>query len=1193
MRIKEIELDNFKSFGEKTAIPILGGFTAISGPNGSGKSNVVDSLMFALGLTTTRNMRAEKLTDLLNNITGKKECAVKVTFINDDHEQSASNIDSGNNQNTGEEKEIIVERRIRLKKDGYDSKYFLNNNPATLREVHDRLGRYNITPKGYNVVMQGDVASIISMNPIDRRKIIDEIAGIAEFDRKIELAGKELEVVLERIEGQETILKELNERLDKLRQQREQALKYQELKQRRIELERQFLAIRIKQVRNEKILTEKDLEENKNKKVKLQIEQTEINEQMSQAQQELNRLSKEIEELGGERQDQLIQRHEDIHKLITREDSALEYLQKQIDDELIEQTNIDKEIKELRKTLKSIDFKASEYAQEIVSIKANITAEEARYENLQQQILSKSKNSNISTQSVIAMQDKVSEFKYKKSELEQEKARLDEKINSINENLIKHKDAAEKASQDIQKLQLSYDTAGGVGLKEEVNFHSRNIQALKEESRETKEEIKNQEIKLRKVSSELDKLEGQEQAANAAGFGKAVEMVLNIDGVHGTLAQLGKVNGEYQVAVETAAGARSRSVVVDDDYVGQECIDFLREKKAGRATFLPLNKLRAYKEYPLPKEAGVIDWAINLIEFDEEYRDAFGYAFADTLVVKNIEVARKLIGRYRMVTVQGDMVERSGAITGGAAIKSNIHFGADIEREKTRLQEQKQELTNFIGQLQSELENLEVQMEESRIKLDKIKEDLNEKQAKSGISEAQLQNLQLTYQQEKHEITNCAQKIEAISNEREGFRIRIDRIDEQIDREEAHLQGLAAEMKDSKLEAVIQESREIEVETKRYQTMLNNVINESKSLEVEKNFNSQTIDKLNNKLEMSTKEVDALETKKPIHLERINQLKQELNVVDQELEQLKALLSSHQVQRDEISSSLIQLGQRKGEINSSIESTAIIIIESKKKLITINEHLEQLLVELKEHPELEEIDMPEEDINKLQAELTKIEKQMRSMEPINMHAIHEYDEVAERKTEIEKKQETLNEERQMLLDKTASYKNEKKDCFLTNFNKIDEYFRETFADLSFGQGELVLEDPEEVFNGGLIIKAQPRGKKMQRLEAMSGGEKSLTALSFLFALQQCNPAPFYAFDEVDSALDGVNVDRLAHKIRRNSHPDNKRSTQFLVVTHRRPMLEQSDRAIGVSVSTKGFSKVIGVQTIQTEDHAEDLALTAA
>lgn len=1174
MRIKEIELDNFKSFGEKTTIPILDGFTAVSGPNGSGKSNVIDSLMFALGLTSTRTMRAEKLTDLINNITGRPECAVKVTFINDETNE-----------------EVSVLRKIRVKKDGYDSKYFLNENPSTLRDIHDRLGRYNISPKGYNVVMQGDVASIISMNPVDRRKIIDEIAGVADFDRKIELAGNELQIVLERIEQQGTILKELQDRLEQLREQREQALRYQELKAKRIELERQFLAVRIRQVRNDKQKTETELDELRTLKNNLQTEQTEVNEKMSGAQQELNRLSKEIEELGAGKDKELHARKEEKKEQIAREESALEYLQKQIEDELSEQENIKNEIRELRKSLKNIEFKSQEYTQEIDSIKKNITEEEARYEALQQQIISRSKNSNLSTQTVIESQDRVSELKAQKAKLDQEKARLDEKINMLTAEMDKHREEAESISNKIQELQMNFDTVGGIDLKEEINFTSRNIQALKEEARDTKNEINNQESKLNKVVSELAKLEGQEQAASAAGFGKAVEMVLGINGVHGTLAQLGKVEGEYQMAVETAAGARLRAVVVDDDYVAQEAIEFLREKKAGRATFLPLNKMRESKSYPLPKESGVIDWAINLVQFDEEYRDAFSYAFADTLVVKNLEVSRKLIGRYRMVTVQGDLVERSGAMTGGAAVKSNIHFGADTDREKVRLEEQQKELESFIKQLKEEYSQLETQLEESQSKLERLRDKLSTMQAKSGISEAQLQGLQERYQKEKDALSLCAQQIDSVSSEKEKFDTKITALDHKINAEESSLQELAGEMKDSKLEAIIQESREIEVEVKRYQTMLNNVINESKTLEVEKNFNTQNIDKLETKITNSQEEVTQLQNRKPQHDERIANHNEELKIIEIEIEELRTLLHEHQVKRDEISESLIRLGQRKGEISSTIESTAIKIVEGKKRLITINDHLMQLLEELKEHPELEELELPEEDISKLQAELSKIERQMRSMEPINMHAIHEYDEVNVRREEIVSRQETLEAERQMLLDKINSYKNEKKSAFLENFSKIDEYFREIFADLSFGQGELILEDPVEIFAGGLIIKAQPRGKKMQRLEAMSGGEKSLTALSFLFALQQCNPAPFYAFDEVDSALDGVNVDRLAHKIRRNSHDTvRQKTTQFLVVTHRRPMLEQSDRAIGVSVNRKGFSQVIGVQNI---DHSEEGELVTA
>lgn len=1178
MRIKEIELDNFKSFGEKTTIPMLDGFTTVSGPNGSGKSNVVDSLMFALGLTTTRNMRAEKLTDLINNISGRPECSVQVTFIN-----------NGKGNENANDEEVIIKRKIRLKRDGYDSKYFLNGETATLRDIHEKLGRYNISPKGYNVVMQGDVASIISMNPIDRRKIIDEIAGVAEFDRKIELADIELNTVLERIEGQVTILKELEDRLSKLQHQREQALKYQELKVRRIELERKFLAVRIRQVRLEKESTEKEIDELKDEKIKLQEEQAQINEQMTQAQQELNTLAKEIEELGETRQNALQEKKDEKRQILSKEESALEYIDKQIADENEENENRDKEIKELKKTLKNIDFKAEEFTQEINSIRVSITEERSRYEELQAQMLAKSKNSNISTQSVIESQDKVAALKAKKAEIDQEKARIEEKASLIQAQMEEHKKAAEHALEKIENLRLKNDSIGGAEIKQEIAFISKNIQAVKEEHRDTKEEIKTQEAKLKKIETEIANLEGQEQAANAAGFGRAVESVLKIDGVHGTLAQLATVEGEYQLAVETAAGARLRAVVVDDDYVAQECIDFLRKQKAGRATFLPLNKMRESRAYPLPNEAGVIDWAINLVSFEDKHKDAFSYAFADTLVVKNLEASRRLIGRYRMVTVQGDLVERSGAMTGGAALKSNIHFGADSEKQKERFLEQKAETEKFIKQLTDEYESLENQMEESRIKLEDLKEQLGELQAKSGISETQLLNFQQQYEKEKEEITKAATELEKLGGAKEKVLERIAVIDVQIDKEDAGLQALAAEMKDSKLESIIEESRGIEVEVKRYESMLNNLINESKSLEVEKNFSNQNIDKISIQIEESKKEIIALEEKKPLHQEKIIELRNEIEAIDKEIEVLKEKLHAHQAKRDEISGSLINLGQRKGEITGLVEGIAMKIVENKKRLISLNEHLSQLLEELKEHPELEEIELADEDIHALQTELNKIEKQMRAMEPINMHAIEEYDQVAERKKEIEEKQETLNQERSMLLGKIDSYKNEKKDAFLTNFNLIDNYFREIFADLSFGQGELILEDPQEVFSGGLVIKAQPRGKKMQRLEAMSGGEKSLTALSFLFALQQCNPAPFYAFDEVDSALDGVNVDRLAHKIRRNAN-----STQFIVVSHRRPMLEQSDRAIGVSVAKTGFSKVIGVRNILGEEEgSEEFNLVAA
>jgi chromosome segregation protein len=1165
MRIKEIELDNFKSFGETTGIALESGFTTVTGPNGSGKSNVVDSLMFALGLASTRNMRAERLTDLLNNLTGRQECGVKVIFINDETKE-----------------EIEVQRKIRIKKDSsYDSKYYLNGEHSTLTEIHERLAKHNISPRGFNVVMQGDVASIISMNTVDRRKIIDEIAGVADFDRKIELADKELSIVLERIESQELILVELKNRLEQLAGDREKAIKYAELKKKLIELEKQFLAVRIKQLKTEETNTETELENLKTLKINLQVESNTINEDMAGFQAELNRLSLEIEELGEGRQRQLGALREEKKELLAREESALGYLNKQIEDQLAQQEKWQKEIKNGKKILKDIDFKSAEFTEELKSIKQNITEEESRYGELQEKIRKKSESSNLSTQTVINTQEKVAKLKEDKAQIEQEKARLEEKKSALEENLDKHRKEAERVSLRLSELKLKSGANLDMdALKEQLNFQVKTLNSLKDEQKETQTEITNQQSKLRRIETDLSKMEGEEQAANAAGFGHAVETVLGIDGVRGTLAQLGTVESEYQLAVETAAGARLRAVVVDDDYVAQECISFLREKNAGRATFLPLNKLREAREQALPNDKGVVDWAINLVSFDSEYNPAFAYAFADTLVVKNIEVARRMIGRYRMVTPQGDLIERSGAMTGGAAIKSNIHFGADSGKQKFRLIEQKEEAEKFIKQLQEEYLSLEKQIEEIRHKIDDFKTRLSKKEAETGVSGAQIESLEEIYAKEKEELGKNSVAIQDLEEKIESLNAKVFKQERQIQEEEQGLQGLAAEMKDSGLEALIKESQEIEVEIKRYTTMMNNLISESKGLEVERNFNNQSLDKLEAQIQESEKETAELRETVPRHQERISSVNSEINNINEEIARIRESLGNMQNERNQLSEKLLALGQRKGFVISQIESTAIKIVENKKKLTSVQEHLGQLLEEMKEHPELSEIDLPEEDLSKLQAELNRLEKQMRSMEPINMRAVEEYEEVSKRQEEIIEKQKSLAEERQMLIDKILSYRTDKKESFLKNFNEVNSYFQEIFADLSFGQGQLILEDPDEIFNGGLIIKAQPRGKKMQRLEAMSGGEKSLTALSFLFALQQCTPAPFYAFDEVDSALDGVNVDRLAHKIRRNSM-----STQFIVVSHRRPMIEQSDRAIGVSVNKHGFSKVIGVHNIE---HTEEL-----
>jgi chromosome segregation protein len=1169
MRIKEIELDNFKSFGEKTVLPILDGFTTVSGPNGSGKSNVIDSLMFALGLTTTRNMRAEKLSDLLNNISGKKECSVRVTF-----KDEISGV------------EIIIQRRIRVKGDTYDSKYSLNDSPATLTQIHDKLADFNISPKGFNVVMQGDVASIISMSPVDRRKIIDEIAGVAEFDRKIEMSAKELAIVYERIESQEIILTELKSRLEQLRKDRDQAVKYAELKKQRADLERKFLGIRKKQVEKQyldslSLVNDLDLQ-----KVSLRDENIEVNLKIQNNQEDLETLNQEIERLGEGKQRELGAKKEQLQSTLTREESTLEFLEKQINDYETETKNITREIKSLKDKIKDFTFKAEEFKSEKQNIETNIKTEQENYERIQNEIRSISLNNDVSNKSLAEVQNKISEIKEEKSKLDQEKARLEEQKKSHTERIEFHKEEAAKALNEIQNIESSQIGSSNLNLdalKEQIAFQSRNIQALKDEQRDTQEEIYKQQDKLKKIEKQLNQIEGQELAANAAGYGKAVEAVLNIDGVHGTLAQLGVVEDEYKMALETSAGARLRSVVVDDDYVGQDCINFLRQNNLGRATFLPLNKLSAAQDLPTPTMPGIINWAINLVSFKDEYKDAFAYAFSNTLVVKNIEIARKLIGRYRMVTLDGDIVERSGAMSGGSALKSSVHFGANSAHEKQKLENSRIDLQNFITQLGQEHKDLEKQIEEARLKVESLRADFSEKSASSNINSVQLENNKNRYEKEKASLTKFATELNEIE-------LKIETIDKSISTEETKIELLNKSMeeiadvlKDTGLGALMEESREIEVEIKRYQTMLSNLINEENRLEIEQKYNEENILKSSLRLETANSELEKLKTEVPLHQANKEKLFKEISTIQSEIDSIKLSIADLSEKRKVFSDELLRLTQRKGEITSLIESTAIKLVESRKKSTDIKLHLEQLEAEWQAQMDSQtEENIPEElseeDLQNLQKQLNKIERDMTAMEPINMRAIEEYEEVKSRETEIENKQQSLAEERTMLINKADSYNEQKLTAFKANFEEINGYFMDIFANLSFGQGQLILEDPEDIFKGGLIIKAQPRGKKMQRLEAMSGGEKSLTALSFLFALQQCNPAPFYAFDEVDSALDGVNVDRLAEKIQSNA-----KDTQFLVVSHRRPMLEKSDRAIGVSLNKKGFSTVIGMQNIQKEE----------
>lgn len=1171
LRLKEIEIDNFKSFGKKTVVPFLPGFTTISGPNGSGKSNIIDSVLFALGLSTSRTMRAERLPDLINNLTLRNEAQVTIKFTDD----SETNFE--------------VTRKIRVKENGYTSTYYMDGKSCTLTEVHDRLLKFNISPHGYNVVMQGDVTSVVSMSLIDRRKIIDELAGIADFDRKIELAQIELQKVHEATEKENIILVELDERLKQLEGERNEALKYAKLKKELREIEKHCLSARINKLGNEiNSLKEENTSLRQNRTDSI-IKLGKLNDEIEKDKQVIIDIDNETQKISDETQKQLFEKLEGTKIEISRCQSGIDFLNKQIKDHSDNIQNLENEIKAIDKKISDLEKKKEKNKKEQGSLEDAIYKLNQDYLKIQEKLKSKGQNQNISTSKILDIQKKINNLKADKEELITTHTRLEEKTIHLQKDLEDTKQLAEKSLSELKELTQSneYKNSKLSTLQQKHAALQRHISRLKAEEIETKEELNERNKKLAKLERELDKLEVHKQVAKeTTGLGSAVETVLNsnVKGIHGTLSQLAYVEEKYKIAIEVASGARLKSIVVDNDKIAADCIELLKSTNSGRATFLPLNKLKPAPSLLPLTQKGAIGWAMDLVKFDNKYRDAFYFALQDTLIMDNLDNARKNIGKNRMVTLDGALLEKSGAITGGSHISPQVSFGQTSEVEQERLLREIKTLQDYVKDLEKNLTELDKQIEDAKNEFDNLKTEITKEETNNSTLIEAIRKLTKDSEGSKQKVTSLAANIETSSEELKKTEQKIQEKEKEITNLEVELQHIASTVKDTSLEALVTEGQSIETKTKELEGQLQEVITEIKSFSLEADFNQKAKEQHSEKITNSNKEIERINKELPDHHSKLNSLKEESQKLEEESKGAAKRLSELNTRRNEISNNLITKGEQKGELQQQIDQLAKDITSIELKLRELEPDLGDLKAKLQEQIQNEDYKPPENiDLEKLTKQIESIEKRMRSLEPVNMRAIDEYDNVTSRQKEIKEKLNSLHEEREAIIQKISSYGDQKKTTFFETFEGVNKYFQEIFHELSYGHGELVLENNEDPFSGGLIIRARPRDKKMQRLEAMSGGEKSLTALSFMFALQRYLPAPFYAFDEVDMFLDSFNAERLAQMIKKQSQ-----DAQFIVVSLRRHMLEKSDQAIGVTLRLDGFSQLIGMQQIKKKEEEMEL-----
>lgn len=1143
MHITELEIDNFKSFLKKTKIPFFEGFTVISGPNGSGKSNIIDSILFVLALSSSRTLRAEKLTDLINLNSAKPTAEVSLSFSDG----------------------TKIRRRIKKTGSGYYSYNYLNEKLCKQSEVTEFLSKFGIKPHGYNVVMQGDITRIIEMSDFERRKIIDEIAGVSEFDAKKDQAIRELEVVRERIEREEILLAELGERLTTLSREREQALLYRKweeqlrmfencraaafLHSKEKELSTVLQAEKEQEILLERAGSDRSLEENERSYLLADLED----------------LTRQINQKSGSEYLKLIADLEEAKGSIRLAEQTILRLKKEKEGNLEGMNRVFLDIKraegritECSQTIRELTIDRTNLAMEAAAAKGQIAKLEAAIQNQSRDVEGARDELFSLMQSIEAKKGDRSTILHQKDLLLEkrrmrtsERERLEERIRALDT------ETTSREGQNLQEReQINALLSDKSGIERQISSSEASLFAKRASLERTRDE-------LRTIEQEAVRLEAQQQARGEPAS-RALEAVLAMDGVYGTIAQLGKAPPEYTTALNVAAGAKLHYVVVEDDGVATSAIRYLKDQKLGRLTFLPLSKL---KPGPIPEAGGkgIIGPAVRMLEFKPQFEPAFRVVFGGTMVVESLEVGRRLLGKYRMVTPEGELLEKSGAMTGGSFKKAVRGFGAAVEDEIGRLRQHAEGLKSDMGDLESAITHGSTEVEALRGKRAQIEQELQ----RLTITSEELLKQSDGYLQERERV---AADLQEIIEEVKGGTADLAALEASLDTTTGEITQLTRRMEQLKKRLDDTDIPALTDQFEKKRREFDDIERRLRNKESDINDLSRERQHFGSRVEELTSEAD--------RITRANQqIDSDTAAAKEQIEAGKEVIKGIEERQKEFSGELEQLRARHGQVSDAIR-------ESEKRILEFDLASERIRVQrdalvARKAALSSEIDQLRAEVGGTTTDLTLGEIEdgiseasaaMRKIGAVNMLAIEEYDRVEQRVVERREKKEILSRERSTLLERIERFETMKYEAFMDAFKAIDANFRDIFARLTSGSGRLILENEEDPFSGGLSFAVQPRDKPVHLLSALSGGEKSLTTLAFIFSIQQHIPAPFYAFDEVDMSLDGANVERISAMIRELSP-----TSQFITVSLRKPMIEGADRILGVTLLPDKSSFVTGVR----------------
>lgn len=1159
-KVNRIEMKGFKSFANKTEILFGERFNCVLGPNGSGKSNILDALCFVLGKSSAKGMRVEKSANLIYN-GGKLKDPAKEGMV-------AIYFDNAKKVFPEPTPDVKISRII---KTSGQSVYKINDKVRTRQQVLDLLSMARIDPDGHNIILQGDIIHLIEMSQNDRRGIVEEIAGISVYEDKKDKALKELQRVEEKMNEAEIILTERKTYLHELKRERDQALKFKDLDDKIKRNKATLVHLNGKKKKDELKKREKDVSERDDLMKKIDGEMEKIRKEIVENKKKIEEINQEVERKGEKEQVAL---HKDVE--ILKVEIAVG--SQRIDTLKSERIKIEERKAELEKNLKDLEEKVKARTGLTDDAKKHLRMREDTVKDFERKIDEFRKKNQLSD--AVDIDKKIEAIDKEADALQEEIV----KIRESQANLLREKDRLEIAVQSIdQKIEkvLSVEKENKTAIadlkrrKEEFRKVTLELSKRLQDSSSFAVQLDNARKNLLARKEDAGKLKTKQSAIaeNVAG-GVAIQKILEMKGkekgIHGTVSDLGIVQSKYSLALEVAAGARIKSIVVENDAIAAKCIAYLKQNRFGVATFLPLNKLQTpSSDGTLPKGAGVHGLAIDLVSFKPQYKKVFEYVLSGTVVVDDVETARSVgIGKARMVTIDGDLMEKSGAMQGGFRKKESLGLGF-----------QEKEVSEGLDRIEKEIANIEsviASLEEKRRDTDSAIERLREFKANE---EAEILKIEKTLHLESGDLDVSRSQKGKIAVELKELEKKADAVVQDVSKRNKKLAELKMEKQELRERITQMRSPRLLAELNTFEEKKKELLQECVDIRGEiKNADSEIANVFSPERESIQKIIRQQEKEKGVFDKEREELEKGIGSKKKSLSEkeesekkfyaqfkelfTKRTLASNAVAKLEEKAAQKERDRREGEQKGNLVSLDMARLRA--ELAGIEEEGKQYAgVGIFE----------DKDPAEIMKEIGQFEKMASDIGAVNMKALEIYERVESEYKILHEKRASLVKEREDVLVMINEIDSKKRELFMKTFAVMTKNFQTIFKSLSTkGEAYLELENENDPFAGGLEIKVRLVGKKFLDIRSLSGGEKTLTALAFLFAIQEHEPASFYVLDEVDAALDKRNSELLAQLIK--SYSD---KAQYIVISHNDQVISTADLLYGISMTEHGISKVTSLK----------------